>query len=238
MHSVGGRKLDIDKRQLRRSADYFVRFAGISGIIELKQLFEQTPSLIQVAADLFKENKISSGLVRDIAGGITGLAPAKLTDRDRYRLYARWGRILDSKLKEANKQIKSTARSLSSKEEIVKGIIILNTGNYQFTTSRISNVMGVFLHKQWNEDHYNDIDFAVGLTVDLFREGQNPLSGTAIARPTKRDICSEFLQEFLKAWTSYLSCGFEKSFSFSVDYTKEAIVDDIPYTGKVQRVTG
>lgn len=235
IYTLGGRKLDSEKAPARRSADYFVRLGTVSAIIELKQLFEQTSSLFDVATLLLTQGKISSGLIYDAAGGVAGLTPKTLTDRDRYRLYARWGRILDDKLKEANRQIKSASHSLLSEGPSVKGVVILNTGNYQFTTSRISNVAGVFLHKQWGRNHYNHIDFAVGLSVDLFKEGGNPLSGAAIARPTKKETCSSFLHEFLKSWTSYLSCGFEKSFSFAVEYTKDPIVDDVPYKGKVQR---
>lgn len=69
--------------------------------------------------------------------------------------------------------------------------------------------------------------------IDLFADTRNPLNGAAIGRPTKRELCHPFLESLLEKWTSYLSAGFGRSFTFEIDQTRELLVDDIPYKGKV-----
>lgn len=147
--AIGGKRINqiVKIPAASFNADYLVQIDDIEAIIELKQIHEQTASLMQVATLLHNRNQISSGLTR-ISATQSALAPTNMTARDRYRLYAHWGRIFDEKLKIANRQIRAVNRLIPSEYHRIGGVVFLNTGNYQFTTSRMSNIAGVFLHKQ------------------------------------------------------------------------------------------
>jgi hypothetical protein len=64
----------------------------------------------------------------------------------------------------------------------VKGIMLLNTGDYNLPTDLLARLIEWKMKREWHDGHFRSLDFVSCATVDLVRRGQNPFHSRHIVR--------------------------------------------------------
>lgn len=187
-----------------QNADYFFDLEEVEIVVELKQLRAYRPAK---TVDQYFSERLGEGKVKrfeELSNGRIRITPESLSASDWHRFYKCFCPTVSGDLNKAARQLKDTEGFLpAARGRRLKGVILLNSGNFNLPTDLLIRLVEWKLKREWRGGHFRSIDFASCVTVDMFRDGQNPLHTRHIARSGTDEVLVSGVHYLWDRWIHY-----------------------------------
>ena len=239
--SAGGCRIS-DKYEIpqgKQNADYYFDLNSNEVIVELKQITRYTQ---HNTVDNYFSKLLQKGKVKNfdkLPDGKIGITPASLTDREWDRFYRKFCPAVESGLRKAANQLKNTISIIpSSDRKQFKGVVFLNSGNFNLPTDLLSQFVERKVKFEWKRGNFKSIDFVNCFTVDMYTSKGHPLNSRIIVRSTKDAELVRTAFYLQESWCSY----FATSFGMTIEKIETEQSQDLelqlshPFEGKIRYV--
>lgn len=117
----------------------------------------------------------------------------------------------------------------------MKGVVLVNTGNYNLPTDLLFRFAEYKLKREWHDRYFRSIDFVSCLTMDMFRDGFDRFYAKHIQRPAADEAVRKVAAYLYERWVHYAAPAFGAEVSFEEGLQVESPPADLttPFAGKL-----
>lgn len=197
-----------------------------------ENLFEDTD--IEYFSNLLSEGKIKT--FKHLTDNQIRISPNSLDVADWQRFYNKFRPSVSKRLIRAARQLKDTEAFLpASSTRRVKGVMIINSGDYNLPTDLLFRLIECKMKHEWRRNNFSAIDFVSCMTVDMYRPGDNILHSRHIARTTRDSDIVEAIKHLHENWLKYVGAAMGLRIKARAgDETRGNLFDlSTPFVGKI-----
>lgn len=221
------------------NADYLVEAAGHECILELKQVakFDDDRAPERYFAEMYRTGDLRT--YETLSATQIHVTPESLTRKQWHRFYDKCRPGIPDALVTANGQLRATEALLPhSAKPRLRGVIMLNSGDYHLPTDLMFRLIQRKMTKEWRGGHLRAIDFVTCKSVDLFHPDQHPLHARHIVRPGADDALKDVVRCLFESWVAYVNSelGADTVVGPSVQDDGQGNRVDLAFKGKLRLI--
>lgn len=220
----------------KKNADYFFDLQQLEIVLELKQIskyfnsntVDQYFSKLLFKGKIKRFNKLSTNQIE--------ITPDSLSKADWNDFYKRFRPAVSNSLKDAALQLRDTEDILpAARKPRFKGVIFINTGDYNLPTDLLFRLIEWKVKLEWKMARFSSIDFVSCSTIDMYKEGQNPLYARHIARSIQDKNLVAAVHYLYDRWIYYnaSALGFNVSHNEKAQAQNKPLNLQQPFAGKI-----
>lgn len=222
------------------NADYLFKLNEREIILELKQVVKYDKGL---SVNEYFIEEINNGNVkyfRQVEKDKIEITPDSLSKSEWNKFYKNFRPSVTTNLKKAANQLRDTNKFLpTSKRPRIKGVFILNSGDYNLPTDLLFRLIEWKMKREWKMGCFRSIDFVSCTTIDMYKENQNPLYGRHIVRTMENSELSAAAKFIYQKWIEYASTQLGSEIlkgELKTNSSEDLEIDtNTPFLGKLTR---